>query len=131
MVQFSASAYSPRLVLWIARDPVMSHALGVFTATFLYAIAALTGLDRNGSGHVPIISFWLFMTLIHTCELNGVNPFDYLAELLRHSADLSVHPSEWMPWNYPRRWHDSQGRQRRSMLVGCNGRKGSTTAMVG
>jgi hypothetical protein len=27
---------------WIARDPVMSHALGVFTATFLYGIAALS-----------------------------------------------------------------------------------------
>src|SRR6516225_12432660 len=36
MVQFSATAYSPRLVLWIARDPVVSHAIGVFTATFLY-----------------------------------------------------------------------------------------------
>ncbi len=35
MVQFSATAYSPRLVLWIARDPVMSHSLGIFTATFL------------------------------------------------------------------------------------------------
>jgi transposase len=42
----------------------------------------------------------LFMTLIHTCELNGANPFEYLTELQRHSADLSVHPSEWMPWNY-------------------------------
>jgi uncharacterized membrane protein len=30
MVQFSATAYSPRLVLWIARDPVISHALGIF-----------------------------------------------------------------------------------------------------
>ncbi|MCM3902901.1 MAG: DUF2254 domain-containing protein [Pyrinomonadaceae bacterium] len=38
MVQFSATAYSPRLVLLIARDPVMSHALGIFTANFLYAI---------------------------------------------------------------------------------------------
>jgi uncharacterized membrane protein len=56
MVQFSATAYSPRLVLWIARDPVMSHALGVFTATFLYAIAALVGVDRSGSGRVPLIS---------------------------------------------------------------------------
>ena len=27
MVQFSATAYSPRLVLWISRDPVLSHAL--------------------------------------------------------------------------------------------------------
>jgi uncharacterized membrane protein len=56
MVQFSATAYSPRLVIWIARDPVMSHALGVFTATFLYAIAALAGVDRSGSGRVPLIS---------------------------------------------------------------------------
>jgi predicted membrane protein DUF2254 len=40
MVQFSAAAYSPRLVLWLAPDPVMSHATGVFAATFLYALAA-------------------------------------------------------------------------------------------
>src|SRR3982750_3965834 len=38
----------------------------------------------------------LFMSLIHTCELNKANPFDYLTELLRHSADLSVHTGEWM-----------------------------------
>jgi len=40
------------------------------------------------------------MSLIHTCELNGVNPFDYLTELLRQSAALKQHPSEWMPCNY-------------------------------
>ncbi|MGB7731263.1 MAG: DUF2254 domain-containing protein [Candidatus Acidiferrum sp.] len=64
MVQFSATAYSPRLVLWIARDPVMSHALGMFTATFLYAIAALTGVDRNGSGKVPFVSAWIVVALL-------------------------------------------------------------------
>jgi hypothetical protein len=42
----------------------------------------------------------LFMSLIHTCELNGVNPFDYLTELLRHPAELTVRTAEWMPWNY-------------------------------
>jgi transposase len=42
----------------------------------------------------------LFMSLIYTCELNGANPFDYLTELQRHSALLTAHPSEWMPWNY-------------------------------
>jgi hypothetical protein len=42
----------------------------------------------------------LFMSLIHTCELNGANPFEYLTELLRHSAELLAHPAEWMPWNY-------------------------------
>lgn len=42
----------------------------------------------------------LFMSLIHTCELNGANPFDYLTELQRHAEELARHPSEWMPWNY-------------------------------
>jgi transposase len=42
----------------------------------------------------------LFMSLIHTCELNGINPFDYLTELQRHAEELKRSPSEWMPWNY-------------------------------
>ena len=42
----------------------------------------------------------LFMSLIHTCELNGVNPFDYLTELQRHAEELKRAPAEWMPWNY-------------------------------
>lgn len=84
MVQFSATAYSPRLVLWIARDPVISHALGMFTATFLFAIAALSGVDRNASGKVPFVSAWvenalllasvgMFIALIHRIGLLQVN----------------------------------------------------------
>jgi uncharacterized membrane protein len=84
MVQFSATAYSPRLVLWIARDPVMSHALGMFTATFIFAIAALAGVDRNVSGKVPFVSTWMvvalllasvgmFIALIHRVGLLQVN----------------------------------------------------------
>jgi hypothetical protein len=42
----------------------------------------------------------LLMSLIHTCELNDVNAFDYLTELLRHPEELKQNPSEWMPWNY-------------------------------
>lgn len=34
------------------------------------------------------------------CELNQVNPFDYLTELLRHPAEVAVRPAGWMPWNY-------------------------------
>jgi transposase len=42
----------------------------------------------------------LFMSLIHTCELNGADPFDYLNQLQRHAEELKLTPSEWMPWNY-------------------------------
>lgn len=64
MVQFSATAYSPRLVIWIARDPVLSHALGVFSATFLYAIAALSWLDRGSSRKVLFISALTLVALL-------------------------------------------------------------------
>ena len=42
----------------------------------------------------------VFMRLIHTAELNGIAPFDYLVALQRHHRDVALHPSEWMPWNY-------------------------------
>jgi hypothetical protein len=42
----------------------------------------------------------LFMSLIYTCELNGINPFDYLTELQKHAQELAKNPAAWMPWNY-------------------------------
>ena len=44
----------------------------------------------------------LFMSLIHTCELNGANPFHYLTELQKHAQELAAAPADWMPWNYLR-----------------------------
>ena len=42
----------------------------------------------------------LFMTLIHTCELEGVNPFQYLTALQHHADALTANPTAWLPWNY-------------------------------
>ncbi|MCP4590609.1 MAG: transposase, partial [bacterium] len=42
----------------------------------------------------------LFMSLIHSCQLCGANPFDYLTELQKHAAELSSDPAAWMPWSY-------------------------------
>ncbi|MDG4595414.1 MAG: DUF2254 domain-containing protein [Candidatus Contendobacter sp.] len=64
MVQFSAVAYSPRLVAWFGRDPVLFHALGLFTATFFYAIATLAWTDRGGNGKVPLFSMLLVGVLL-------------------------------------------------------------------
>jgi len=43
----------------------------------------------------------LFMSLIHTCELNCSNPFDYLIQLQKHATELARDPASWMPWNIP------------------------------
>jgi len=42
----------------------------------------------------------LFMSLIHTCTLNRVNPFHYLTTLQKHSSELFKNPDRWLPWNY-------------------------------
>ena len=64
MVQFSAIAYSPRLVLWFARDPILFHSLGIFSATFIYALFTLAWVDRGGAGGVPLFSSLLVGALI-------------------------------------------------------------------
>ena len=41
-----------------------------------------------------------FMSLIHTCELNRVDPLGYLTALLQHPEELEDRAYAWMPWNY-------------------------------
>jgi transposase len=49
----------------------------------------------------------LFMSIIHTCELNEVNPFDYLTQLQKHIDAATASPADWMPWNYRDRLQSS------------------------
>jgi hypothetical protein len=42
----------------------------------------------------------LFMSLIHTCELEGANPFQYLTALQHHADAAAVNPTAWLPWTY-------------------------------
>lgn len=43
----------------------------------------------------------LFMSLIQTCRLNRVNPWDYLLALVQHGDQVRASPDQWLPWNYP------------------------------
>lgn len=45
----------------------------------------------------------MFMSIIHTCNLNGINPFEYITALQVHSPDVFKNPARWMPWNYEER----------------------------
>ena len=42
----------------------------------------------------------IFMTLIHTAELCGANPLDYITQLQLHAEETRQNPANWMPWNY-------------------------------
>ena len=64
MVQFSATAYSPRLVIWLARSAAITHAIGLFTATFVYSLAAVAWINRDGSGLIPPLTVWFAVLLL-------------------------------------------------------------------
>ncbi len=83
MVQFSAIAYSPRLVLWFARDRMMFHALGLFTATFVYALFTLAWVDRGGTARVPLFSPALVGIMIIVSML-------MFARLMQRLGDLQI-----------------------------------------
>ena len=42
----------------------------------------------------------VFMSLIHTAELNGIAPFEYLVALQRHHEEVARDPRAWLPWTY-------------------------------
>ena len=42
----------------------------------------------------------IYMSLIHTAEMNDVNPFDYLKVVPRNHVLAEENPEEWMPWSY-------------------------------
>lgn len=63
-VQFNAIAYSPRLALWFANDPRIFHTLGLFMATFLYALATIVWVDRGEGGGVPVLSAGIVLALL-------------------------------------------------------------------
>ena len=42
----------------------------------------------------------LFTSLIHTAELHGQNPFDFLTQIQLHPKHVADHPADWLPWTY-------------------------------
>ena len=42
----------------------------------------------------------IYMSLIHTCELCCVNPFEYLQALQSHAEAVMAKAALWLPWNY-------------------------------
>jgi transposase len=42
----------------------------------------------------------VFMSLIHSAELNHIAPFEYLVALQSNAEDLAANPAAWLPWNY-------------------------------
>jgi uncharacterized membrane protein len=83
MVQFSASAYSPRLVVVFANDPSLYHTVGIFSATFGYSLAALAWTNRGESETAPLFSTIAVVVLLIVSLLA-------FARLVQKVSDLQI-----------------------------------------
>jgi uncharacterized membrane protein len=83
LVQFSAIAYSPRISLRFSRDPLTFHALGVFFATFTYALTTIAWTDRGGTQTVPAVSWFIAIMLVFASLV-------FFALLVRRLNDLQI-----------------------------------------
>jgi uncharacterized membrane protein len=105
ILQFSASAYSPRLVAVFGNDPSLYHTLGIFSATFGYSLAALAWTNHGESGTAPlfstivvivllIASLLAFARLVHKMsELQITNVLDNLGEKGRKVIHDALRPT--------------------------------------
>ena len=88
----------PKLTLFlrVAGAPLDNNVCErILKKAILHRKNALFYKTLNGAGVGDI-----FMSLIHTAELNDVQPFNYLVALLRHPEQIAAAPADWMPWNY-------------------------------
>jgi transposase len=40
----------------------------------------------------------VFLSLIHTCQLSGENPFYYLTQVLRNAPEVARVSDQWLPY---------------------------------
>jgi uncharacterized membrane protein len=83
LVQFNAVVYSPRLVVWFARDRLLFHSLGMFVATFMYSLATLAWIDRSGAAGVPSISALMVAAMLMVSVL-------LLSQLVQRLNNLQI-----------------------------------------
>lgn len=61
----------------------------------LYRKNSLFYRTENGAAAADI-----YLSIIHTCELNQVPAFPYLVALLKNADLVLKNPEEWLPWKY-------------------------------
>lgn len=70
----------------------------------LYRKNSMFYRNENGSSVGDV-----YMSLIHTCELNGVSAFQYLVALQKNAAEVRNNPQDWLPWTFRDRTASATG----------------------
>ena len=109
------SSYRKNSLFYKTKNPPGIRADAGFPRGALHIVSAPTPMRRAGSREVvgsgcgssrtcarpsETLLQGSFLSLIHTAELNGIDPFHYLTELIRHRGEIAGRTVDWLPWNY-------------------------------
>lgn len=64
LIQFGSTTYTPRLAGYLLQDPVVRHALGIFTGTFLFTLNAASYVNVRASEIVPNLAVIFALLLV-------------------------------------------------------------------
>ena len=66
LVQFGTATFGPRLIRWARQARLLKHALGMFAATFMYALVTLDDVQRDDETFVPnlTVSFAIVLLVV-------------------------------------------------------------------
>jgi len=83
VVQFGASQYTPRLVAMFRRDPVVTHALGIFIAPAICALVSMGFIGENHARVVPSLTITVNLVLVIAAVVAFFLLVSRLLDLLR------------------------------------------------
>ncbi len=88
VLQLASSQLSPRVMRTFLRDRANQLVLGIFVATFVYALLVLRRITNGGSGDpfVPALSVWLALVLV----LLSIGLFIYYIPTWRRRSALCL-----------------------------------------
>ena len=64
LVQFGTATFGPRLIRWARQARLLKHALGMFAATFMYALVTLDDVQRDDETFVPNLTVSFAIVLL-------------------------------------------------------------------
>ena len=64
LVQFGTATFGPRLIRWARQARLLKHALGMFAATFMYALVTLDDVQRDDETFVPNLTVSVAIVLL-------------------------------------------------------------------
>jgi uncharacterized membrane protein len=96
VLQLTSAQFSPRVLRTFLRDRTIRFSLGIFLATFVYAMVALRGVGGSGSGgvQVPRVSLTVALVLVLVSVGTFIRYVAHIVNMIRAASIIGSIGSE-------------------------------------